>query len=175
LKRGATVSAIGALLLLVSIAAILFVVSFGDHDQYGRVSVPGEATLELPAGEVIVFYEEARSVGEDSFYVPSFSWQVTSTSDSRPLRLDGDGGVEVASREDHSYTDIERLDIPAEGEYRVNAEPAAGAGPGPALTFGTSGVTPLVVGIVAAGIVLGVVCLVVGLSRPPRPRVLHDP
>lgn len=165
MKRFGVLTTIGAVLLLGSLGIGIPVLLSGDHDEYGRVSVPGEGTVELPTGEVVVFYEEARSVGEDSLDVPGLDWQVRPPGGD-PLAFDGDGGLEVASREDYSFTDIERLDIDEEGHYGVIARATSETGPGPTLTFGTSGVTTGRVAIVCAGIVLGVFMLFLGVARP---------
>jgi hypothetical protein len=125
----------------------------GDHDKYGRVSIPGKANVDLPAGEVVVFYEDGSSPADGFFSPPDVDWQIRPADGGRPLELDGDGNRESNVRDDRSWADIEGLDVPAAGDYAVEVRQVAG-GPDPTLTFGTSGVsvTAIVALIVGAGI-----------------------
>ncbi|HEX8744251.1 MAG TPA: hypothetical protein VF712_14060 [Thermoleophilaceae bacterium] len=115
--------------------------SSGDHDKYGTVSIPGEATLELPAGEVVVFYEEAVDVNLDvqAFPEPEVDYVVRPAGGGEPLRQDGDGGREVGGSPALTWTDIEGLDVPDAGPYLVSARSVGKSDPvGPQLGFGTA-------------------------------------
>jgi hypothetical protein len=37
----------------------------GDADRYGRVPLPGQAFIDLPAGDVALYYEERVSLSEN--------------------------------------------------------------------------------------------------------------
>ena len=135
----------------------------GDHDKYGRIDIPGEGAVDLPEGEVVVFYEEGRDLPDDeSLPVPELRWQVRSPGGGAPLRLDGDGGREVAGRSGYSFTDIERLDVDRPGRHGVTASALSETGPKPTLTFGTSGVTAVALAIPVTGCVVGALLLVIG-------------
>ena len=145
----------------------------GDHDKYGRIDVPGEGAVDLPEGEVVVFYEEGRDLPDDeSLPVPVLRWRVRSPGGGSALQLDGDGGREVAGRSGYSFTDIERLDVNRPGRHSVVATALSETGPKPTLTFGTSGVTAVALAIPVGGCVVGALLLVIGLL--PRRDLADD-
>ena len=134
-----------------------------DHDKYGRVDIPGEGAVELPEGEVVVFYEEGRDLPDDELLpVPALRWEVRRPGGGAPLELDGDGGREVAGRSGYSFTDVERLDVDRPGRHGVSATALSDTGPKPTLTFGTSGVTAVALAIPVTGCVIGALLLVIG-------------
>ena len=144
---------IGVLLTLGGLGLSLPQLLSGDHDKYGKVGIPGKDTVDLPAGEVIVFYEDGSSPADGFFPEPDVDWSIRPADGGKPLELDGDGGRESNVRDSKSWTDIEGLDISEAGEYEVDVKPVAG-GPDPFLTFGTSGVTmsAIIILIVGAGL-----------------------
>jgi hypothetical protein len=144
---------IGVLLTLGGLGLSLPQLLSGDHDKYGKVEIPGKGTVDLPSGEVIVFYEDGSSPADGFFPEPDVDWQIQPADGGKPLELDGDGGRESNVRDSKSWTDIEGLDVPEAGDYEVQVKPVAG-GPNPALTFGTSGVTmsAIIILIVGAGL-----------------------
>ena len=81
-------------------------------------------------------------------------WQIAPADGGKPLRLDSDGGRESNIRDDKSWTDIEGLEVEEAGDYDVQVAEVAG-GPDPALTFGTSGVTPAALIFIIAGVGIG--------------------
>jgi hypothetical protein len=140
----------------------------GDHDEYGRVEIPpGRGVVELPAGEVVVFYEEARAISVDQAVPePEVDWEIRPEDGGEPLALDGDGGRESNVREQRAWTDFETLDVPEAGPYRVVVEDVSAGGPEPTITFGSSGVTTaalvLTIGSIAIGGVLIALALALG-------------
>lgn len=135
----------------------------GDHDEYGRIDIPGEGAVDLPEGEVVVFYEEGRDLPDDeSLPVPALRWRVRPPGGGAPLQLDGDGGREVAGRSGYSFTDLERLDVDRSGRHGVTATALSETGPKPTLTFGTSGVTAVALAIPVTGCVAGALLLLIG-------------
>ena len=50
----------------------------GDHDEHGRIAIPpGRGVVDLPAGEVVVFYEEARAISTDQAVPePQVDWEI---------------------------------------------------------------------------------------------------
>jgi len=137
----------------------------GDHDKYGRIPIPpGRGTVELPAGEVVVFYEEARAISQDEVLPePQVDWRIRPAGGGEPLPLDGDGGRETDVREDRAWTDFEGLDVPEAGPYEVTIRDIATGGPQPAVTFGTSGVTALALALVIGGSLIGSTLIVLAL------------
>ncbi len=134
------VLAIGVVLTLGGLAVGLPQLLSGDHEKYGRVAIPGEGIVDLPVGEVVVFYEDGSSPADGFFTAPDIAWQIRPADGGKPLELDGDDNRESNIRDDKSWTDIEGLDIKEAGDYEVQVQQVAG-GPNPTLTFGTSGVT----------------------------------
>jgi len=145
---------VGVLLTLGGLGLGLPRLLSGDHDEYGSVAIPGRGTVDLPAGEVIVFYEDGTSPADGFFPEPDVKWRITPADGGEPLRLDSDGGRESNVRDHMSWTDIEGLDVEAAGEYEVEVAQVAG-GPDPKLTFGTSGVTTAALVLVIAGAGIG--------------------
>ncbi len=158
-----TLLIVGVLLTLGGLGLGLPKLLSGDHEKYGRVDIPGKGAIELPAGEVVVFYEDGSSPQDGFFPEPEVSWQIAPAGGGKPLRLDSDGGRESNVRDDKSWTDIEGLDIEAAGEYDVQVDQVAG-GPAPALTFGTSGVTTAALVFLIAGVGLGTTLIAAALA-----------
>jgi hypothetical protein len=140
----------------------------GDHDEYGRIDVPpGKGTVELPEGEVVVFYEEARAISTDEAVIePEVDWEIRAAGGGEPLPLDGDGGRESNVREQRAWSDFETLDVPEAGAYEVEIIDVSAGGPDPTVTFGSSGVTggalTLTIGGIAIGSLLITLALVLG-------------
>lgn len=143
----------GIVLTVAGLAVGIPMLLSGDHDEYGRVAIPGKEEVNLPAGEVVVFYEDGSSPADGFFSPPEVDWRIRPADGGNPLELDGDANREANVRDDRSWADIEGLDVPAEGDYAVEVRQVAG-GPNPTLTFGTSGVsmTAIVALIIGAGI-----------------------
>jgi hypothetical protein len=137
----------------------------GDHDKYGRVAIPpGRGTVELPAGEVIVFYEEARAISaKEVFPEPQIDWSIRPAGGGAALPLDGDGGRETNVGVDRAWTDFEGLDVPESGPYRVVVRKLETRGASPAITFGTSGVTASALALVIGGALIGVTLITLAL------------
>jgi hypothetical protein len=144
----------------------------GDNDEYGRIAIPpGRGVVELPAGEVVVFYEEARAISTDEAVPePEVDWEIRPTDGGDPLPLDGDGGRESNVREQRAWTDFETLDVPEAGPYRVVIHDVNAGGADPAVTFGSSGVTTTALVLTIAGIALGIILITLALVLGRRPR-----
>lgn len=129
----------------------------GDHDEYGRIAIPpGEGVIELPAGEVVVFYEEGRSIAiDDAILEPEVEWTIRPEGGGEPLALDGDGARESNVTEQRAWTDFESLDVPEAGPYVVEILDITTPGAEPAVTFGTSGVATGWLALVIAGVLAG--------------------
>ena len=137
----------------------------GDHDKYGRIAIPpGRGTVELPAGEVIVFYEEARAISANQvFHEPRIDWSIRPAGGGAALPLDDDGGRETDVRDERAWTDFEGLDVPEAGRYRVVVRDDETQGPSPAITFGTSGVTASALVLAIGGALIGATLITLAL------------
>ena len=137
----------------------------GDHDKYGRIAIPpGSGTVELAAGKVIVFYEEARAISANEvFPEPRIDWTIRPADGGAPLPLDGDGGRETNVGDERAWTDFESLDAPEAGPYEVTVRKLETRGRSPAITFGTSGVTASALALVIGGALIGSTLITIAL------------
>jgi hypothetical protein len=138
----------------------------GDHDEYGRIDIPpGRGVVELPAGEVVVFYEEARAISSDQAVAePEVDWEIRPEGGGEPLPLDGDGGRESNVREQRAWTDFEALDVPDAGPYAVVVRDVGAGGPQPTVTFGSSGVNGGSLALTIGGLAVGSILITLGLA-----------
>jgi hypothetical protein len=138
--------AIGVGLITVIVAVVLFVAELAgssrDADANGQVPVPGRESVNLPAGEVIVFYGERRPASGDApLSVPrNLQLRVRTTSGqlllgSTPYVFDqfGDG--------DYVRKPIAKLRIPEAGDYEAVSPTTAPGAVGPVISFGHEGST----------------------------------
>lgn len=109
----------------------------GDTDKYGRVQVPGKATLDLPEGEVSVFFETATVQGAFESRREAVGLSIVSES-GEPVDLRGRGNVdEEVTEGDVTRVNFDRVDIPKAGDYLVTATvEGRKVEKGSALTFG---------------------------------------
>jgi hypothetical protein len=132
-----------SLLLWVAVGGVLlyalFAAYFGDADRFGRVPVPGAATLELPEGETDISYaEQSQGDGADVAVPGDLEIAVVSTASGDAVELDPRGSDQ--SEEDGEVVRLYgSVNPPAAGPYevRVSSREAA-ARPGPQLLFGES-------------------------------------
>jgi hypothetical protein len=165
-RLGWTMLVTGIVLTASGLAVGLPPLFSADHDEYGRVPIPGKGDVDLPEGEVVVFYEDGSSPADGFFSPPEVDWRIRPGDGGKPLELDGDANRESNVRDDRSWADIEGLDVPADGDYSVEVRQVAG-GPNPTLTFGSSGVsTASIVALIAgAGIGTTLIALAFGFGR----------
>ena len=165
-------SASRILLLVTGLAALALGLAIGlpkllsgDHDKYGRIAIPpGHGVVDLPAGDVVVFYEEARAITTDEAEPnPRVDWEIRPEGGGAPLPLDEDGGRETNVREQRAWTDIETIDVPEAGPYEVVIRDVTAGGPDPALTFGSSGVTAASLALTIGGIAIGSILITLAL------------
>ena len=137
----------------------------GDHDEYGRIAIPpGRGVVELPSGEVVVFYEEARAISADEAVPePEVDWEIRPEGGGDPLPLDGDGGRESNVREQRAWTDFETIDVPEDGPYGVVVHDVNAGGPDPVVTFGSSGVSTASLALTIGGIAIGITLITLAL------------
>jgi len=157
--------ALGAAVLAAALVLGVPKLLSGDHDEYGRIAIPpGKGVVELPAGKVVVFYEEGRAIPiDEAIPEPEVEWTIRPEGGGEPLALDGDGGRETNIDEVRAWTDFETLDVPEASPYEVEILDATTPGSGPAVTFGTSGVEGTTIALVIGGLVVGGVLMTLAL------------
>ncbi|MFN8113289.1 MAG: hypothetical protein U0R51_08810 [Solirubrobacterales bacterium] len=130
----------GALILigiLLFLGYLLLAAFEGDSAQFGSVPIPGKEQVELPKGDVDIYY--AEKVDPDAG-VPLI------TPEDLQYTVTGAGGrnIEVSSRGNEAKSTgdgmaklIGSIEVPAKGSYTVTTESAQAAQRiAPALTFG---------------------------------------
>jgi hypothetical protein len=112
------------------------VAGLDDASKYGPLSLPGRAVLDLPEGDVAVYYEERVTLHED---------QVLNEPPGLRVRARGDGGGVVEAERvtpnainatGRSAREFAKLRIPREGSYRVTARAVGLGSNSPAVTLG---------------------------------------
>lgn len=125
------------------LAVLGAVEGIGDTDKYGRVSVPGSESLELPEGDVSVYFEAGSLQGALKGRRENVLLSIVAP-DGEPVDLQGRGSVDEQVSEDGvERVNFDRVAIPETGVYKVTATKMGPVGGGSALTFGkalTSGV-----------------------------------
>jgi hypothetical protein len=136
-----TALVIGVAAGVVGVALVIFAVATGGDEsaKYGQVPIPGRGTVELPEGDVYVFYEERTKTSEDeSLPIPGgLEYSVRPAGGGPPLTLEDVGfQSEEVSAGDGTRATVNRIDVPAAGPYVVQGNIEGEAGPDPALTLG---------------------------------------
>ena len=87
----------------------------GDTDAYGRVGVPGKANLDLPEGDVSVYFESEVAQERPEVSREDVGLSIVSGS-GEPVDLRGRGGVdEEVSEGDVTRVNFDRVEIPEAG------------------------------------------------------------
>jgi hypothetical protein len=134
--------ALGVLVVTVVFAVTLFVIeAFGDTrdaTKYGQVSVPGRASVNLPGGEVIVYYGDQPARDTTLNVPPGIRLRVRTTSGQSLLGSTPFAGDQFADG-DYERMPIANLRVPESGDYEaVAASPEVGA-VNPTISFGENG------------------------------------
>ena len=123
-----------------------------EADKYGRITLPGKGTLELPKGRVALYYEERVTLPENSSLDAPAGIRVTARREetvksekaiSNAINLDG-----------RSLTEWGKLEIPEAGEYRITARSRERGSNSPAVTFGRGQLEGLGKAAIQDGIIL---------------------
>lgn len=118
-----------AIVVAVIVAPTVIDFSRTDTDEHGRIPMPGEQVLELPEGDVGVYYGErrrmpARRRGDtlvpDALPVPRLDVRAVKTDDGAEadLRTWFVDGIQVGSG-GRTTRQFGVLEVPAKGDYRV--------------------------------------------------------
>lgn len=137
-ERGAISAGAVILLGLLGLGVYLLLAVFeGDTAQFGSVAVPGKKQVDLPKGDIDVYYAEQVD--------PDAGVPLVVPDDLRYTVTDADGlavqvrsrGAEAESTEDGMTRLVGSLRAPADGLYTVTTESTqAGQRIAPAVTFG---------------------------------------
>jgi hypothetical protein len=175
-----------ALLLAMTGTALAFVLFMteaiggsDDADLYGRVKLPGTKMLDLPAGEVALYYEERVTLSEnDSLDVPD-GLRVVARRELQRVRSERStpNSIKLDGR---ALREFGKLDLPVAGRYRVRTRSDVGGSNSPAVTLGKGQLEGLARSAVRAGIAEGaglVLALIVLLlwRRPDEPPPSPSP
>lgn len=167
------IALVGALLVVVIVGAVR---GFTASDRYGTVPMPGRETLELPAGDVTVYFQENVDLGEnENLRSPAdIRLDVRPSDGGRAVKLDPGGLSNEVSDGFGTRVSIGEFDIPEGGEYNVAAGPTAEGRNEPAIVFGDDlfdgFVSALPLGLIALVAGLGVSALLFGITYVMRRR-----
>jgi hypothetical protein len=91
------------------------------HDAYGKVSIPGELTVTLPAGPARLYVQEHGHFGKyRSATIPrGIQVSVQPGGGGAPLALDSNTHASVTTVGNESWNTFAVFDVPAAGTYRV--------------------------------------------------------
>jgi len=136
--------AVGVAAITIVVAIVLFVSELmgGDRnaDAYGQVAVPGRDSVNLPAGEVIIFYGERRagSGGGTLAVPPNLQLRVRTTSGQLLL---GSTPYVFDQFDDGDYVrrPIAKLRVPEAGDYEAVSPTNVPGAVGPVISFGHEG------------------------------------
>ena len=151
---GITIVAAGVLLVVEVLGATR------DATAYGEVPVPGRESVNLPAGEVIIFYGERIGRFEDSpLAVPSsLRLRVRTTSGQSLL---GSTPYEFNQFNDGDYArrSIAKLKVPEAGDYEAVSSPGIPGAAEPVISFGRNGTRDFgyVLFVLAGGLLLAAI------------------
>jgi hypothetical protein len=126
---------LAAIGVLVVGAVLAFVLSRDDPDAYGRLAVPGQATMHLPAGEVDVTFQ-AR--GNEALSLVLTGVEITADPvgfEAPAPSLHVDPG-EVEETADGKRRLFGTLTVSREGDYRLRATKGELTFQRPVLLFG---------------------------------------
>jgi hypothetical protein len=134
--------ALGVVAVTVVCAIALFVIeAFGSTrsaTKYGQVLVPGRASVNLPAGEVIIFYGDQPARETQLLVPPNIRLRVRTTNGQALLGSTPFAGDQFADG-DYERRPIANLRVPEAGDYEaVSASPEIGA-VNPVISFGENG------------------------------------
>ena len=151
----------------------------GDADKYGRITLPGNELVDLPEGEVALYYEERITLPEnDSLDSPDGIRAVAVRENTRVKSKRRKVGNAI-SLDGRALDEWGSFDIPKAGKYRVSVRSSESGSNQPAVTLGISqtdnfvdaGLTVLFFS--AGGFGAALVILLIGRMgyEPPKPWV----
>jgi hypothetical protein len=163
------------------VAFLVFVIlgavdAFTASDRYGSVPMPGTETVDLPAGDVTVYFQEGVHLGENKTLRPpsDLGVRIQGAEGGPPVKVDrsksstgiGDGFGERVS--------IGEIDVPEGGDYVVVVAPTREDRVDPAITLGDDvfdgfvDAIPIALLVLAGGAAIALVLAVATFVRRRR-------
>jgi hypothetical protein len=134
--------ALGVIAVTVACAIVLLVIeAFGstrDATKYGEVSVPGRASVNLPAGEVLIYYGDQPARDTELLVPPNIQLRVRTTNGQALLGSTPFAGDQFADG-DYERRPIANLRVPESGNYEAVAASGGVGAVNPAISFGENG------------------------------------
>ncbi len=159
----------GIPLLLGFVLAAAWVLSGGffapGHDAYGKVSIPGELTVTLPAGPARLYVQELGHFGKGrSARIPrGIAVIVQPASGGEPLALSSNTHASASVVDNESWNTFAGFDVPTAGAYRITVlDPQRNGTSRHSVTVGKGPWAPVPpwlfgLGIVAVAVIIGFV------------------
>jgi hypothetical protein len=141
-----------------------------DADAYGQVPVPGRESVNLPAGDVIIFYGERIGTSEHSpLSVPSNLRLTVRTTNGQQLLGSTPYAFNQFNDGDYVRRSVAKLRVPEAGDYEAVAPTPLPGAVEPVISFGRNGTRNFVyvVFVLAGGLLLASI-LAVGASMVAR-------
>lgn len=110
--------------------------SSGDYDEFGEVSIPGSALIDLPEGRIVVSFKVTAS-GRGTA-VPPLTLSIEPPPGGRDPDVVDDLGDSVAAGSD-IHRRVWVMQVPAAGRYPVSIDGPVADFDNPKLTFGRDG------------------------------------
>ena len=141
-----------------------------DPHAYGQVPVPGRESVNLPAGDVIIFYGERIGTSEHSpLSVPSNLRLTVRTTNGQQLLGSTPYAFNQFNDGDYVRRSVAKLRVPEAGDYEAVAPTPVPGAVAPVISFGRNGTKNFVyvVFVLAGGMLLASI-LAVGTSIVAR-------
>lgn len=158
--------ALGVLAVTVVCAIALFVIeAFGSTrspTKYGQVSVPGRASVNLPAGEVLIFYGDQPARKTQLVVPPNIGLRVRTTNGQSLLGSTPFAGDQFADG-NYERRPIANLRVPEAGDYEAVSSAAEVGAVSPVISFGENGTRDYsyVIFVLFGGALLALILVVV--------------
>jgi hypothetical protein len=141
----------------------------GDADKYGRVTLPGEDVVDLPEGEIALYYEERVTLSDnDSLDAPD-GIRVVAVRENERIKSKKRGLSNAISLDGRALDEWGKIEIPRAGKWRIVTRSRESGSNQPAVTLGRGQTDNLVDAGTTAGTVmaagLGAALLILLLGR----------
>jgi hypothetical protein len=133
------------------------------HDAYGEIPIPGQLTVQLPAGPARLYVQERGYFGKnESASIPvGIAAVVEPLGGGAPLTLYSNTHTSVTTVDRVSWNTFARFDVPVAGAYRVTVvDPDDNGDPSHTVTVGKGPWAPLSPWVLGIGILF--VALIAG-------------
>jgi len=162
--------------ILATLAVVTLVVSIGGfiitlvlnafvldkYDEYGEVSIPGSASVHLPAGEVTASFHTQiiGTTNGNGLPLPPLSMDISPPAGVATPAVTGDTGSTTTVNSD-AHRRVWILHVPAEGSYTIAVDGPVSGFINPRLAFGHRASTGPLIWVFVALFVLSLVDLVI--------------